>query len=168
MSTKNLPLFATTSDLLEVVREVDAARPLQFVAAGLFDQSEPQLVEKAQLESLNRYIVMDRGATVRVESVPQRRGGTLYAVDQSMNPDSVGLSMGGLLEAGHLLAGHVGTASVSPISLQLCDLFAKSIRRHFERIKSYRVGREAARLLDQGVRLTATKKGPATYDLTRE
>jgi hypothetical protein len=165
MPRKQVPIFATQNDLLKVIGGVDAVRPLMFVTAGLFDQSVPQISD--DLLPLTSYLVVDKGLKIAVRPIQQRRGGSKYAVDQLTNPDSVVLSTGGTLDADRLLAGQMGTASESEISTELYTLFAKSVHRHFQRIKSYYVGPEAVRLLDEGMRLMPTESGPPSYDLTR-
>jgi hypothetical protein len=46
-------------------------------------------------------------------------------------------------------------------------LFSKEIMQHFTKVKSYYLGNEASRLLNDGMRLTADVRAPAEYDLTR-
>jgi hypothetical protein len=66
------------------------------------------------------------------------------------------------------VCGHIATAWDDPQSNALQDEFVRELFRGFARVKSYRVGPEAGRLLDDGVRLvTIDLKAPVEYDLRR-
>ncbi|MGO9444236.1 MAG: hypothetical protein ACLPXB_05580 [Thiobacillaceae bacterium] len=136
---------------------------------GLFDQSAPTIVsDPEKLLSLRSYLAFDQGRTIAVRPVSQRRGGVKYAVDQLVNPQTVVLDGGGMLDAERLIAGYVGTATNDDLATDIYALFAKVIRRKYEKIKSYYVGPEAVQLLDDGVRLTINGKvADTTYDLAR-
>jgi hypothetical protein len=168
MKTKQLPFFATASDLAGLAREVSSQRPLSFVLAGL---SSEQIT--TVLSNLNNpmpfetYLIFDRDKSVVWRRVPQRDGSDKYAMDQLDNPHTVSLQCGGMLDGIRLIAGQVGTATTHPLSDEIYSLFAKTIRQKFEKIKSYYVGPEAAQNLDTGVRLTPTATSPSTYDLVR-
>jgi hypothetical protein len=95
-------------------------------------------------------------------------GGGRYAIDLLVNPKAVSMSTGGMLTDQQLIAGQIGTVATSDTdAVELYSLFARVIRKRFERVKSYYVGTEAARLLDDGVRLSATATSPQAYDLVR-
>jgi len=83
------------------------------------------------------------------------------------NPQTVVLDSGGLVDRQRLIAGQIGTATVNKQSEEIYALFAKVVRRRFEKIKSYYVGPEAIRLFDLGTRLTPTAKSSEVYDLVR-
>ena len=169
MAKIQIPIYATQSDLSDIAREVSSVRPLQFAVAGLFDQMETTIL--TDLESLlpfTSYLVFGKGRGITVRSIPQRNGAEKYAVDQIENPHTVVIQCGGLLDGQRLIAGQVGTVSTGKDSNEIYALFAKAIRRKYEKIKSYYVGPEAAQLLDKGVRLTPTAKSPETYDLIRQ
>lgn len=168
MKRKQIPLFATQSDLSALVREVSCNRPLEFVVGGLFDQPTlPVLSDLENPQPFMTYLVFDKGSTVVTRAVPQHSGGQKYAVDQMENPQTVAVQCGGMLDEHRLIAGQIGTVAVGKQAEEIYELFAKAIRRKFEKIKSYYVGPEAVLLLDKGVRLTPTTKSPETYDLVR-
>jgi hypothetical protein len=144
------------------------SQPLRFVLAGMFDQRTPvESVDLNDAQAFAAYLIGKREFEPRAQAVPQRNGGTKYAVDQVENPQTIVIHCGGLTGE-RLVAGQVGTASDSDESKELFELFSKLIRARFERIKSYYVGPDAAKLLDSGTRLTPTAKSPETYDLARE
>lgn len=168
MSRKGIPFFATENDLTALARAVSSQRPLSFVVAGLADEPTTTILHDFDNHApFATYLVCDVGATVRVRRVPQRGCADKYAVDQLRNPHTVSLQTGGMLGESRLTAGQVGTTTTDPTSEEIYALFEKLIREEFEKIKSYYVGREAVRLMDKGVRLTATSKSPVSYDLIR-
>ena len=179
MAATQLQFFATRGDLEEVVRSVEAARQLAYVRAGLFDEPTVVLAESlltipevgtAQGDASPKcpsYLVALRPFVPAVRSVPQRGGGTKYAIDQLENPQTIVLRPGGVLGDAVIIAGSLGTASTAPASLELYASFRAEFLASFSSIKSYRVGAQAARLLDAGARLTADVRAKPLYDLGR-
>lgn len=168
MSKKATPFFATHGDLVAIAREVLEVRPVDFVLGGLF--VEPTLVvlrDICDLGEFESYLVVDHGIPVNFRAVPQRSGGQLYAVDQVNNPNTIVLQAGGRRAEQQLIAGQVGTVGNNKQSDELFGLFAKIIRKRFEKIKSFYVGPEAAAMLDNGSRLSSTPKSPQAFDLVR-
>ena len=120
------------------------------------------------------FLVLKRDVHVNVESVPQNAtlaavGEVRYDVNQKLNRDSVSFLPGGIFNDHKVLVcGHIGTASESSISVSLYKTFVKAITKGFEKVGSYRVGREAASLMDEGYRMvTIGVSSPRKYDLTR-
>lgn len=168
MPGKQIPLYATQSDLLAVVQEACSVRPLEFAVMGLFDEAKPTVLnDPEKLLPFTAYLVFDKGLGVIVRQVSQRKGGVKYAVDPMENPQAIVLRCGGLFDAQRLIAGDISTATRDAQSEALYALFAKVIRRRFDKIRSYYVGPAATQLLDSGVRLTSGAKSPETYDLVR-
>lgn len=91
----------------------------------------------------------------------------MYAVDQVNNPQTIALQTGGRHGEYQLIAGQIGTVGNGAQSDELYAIFAKNIRKQFEKIKSFYVGPEAVSMLDAGIRLSATPKSPQAYDLVR-
>jgi hypothetical protein len=179
MTRNQLSFFATKADLESLLRAVESERPLQFVLAGLFDSPQVQAMNSllnvptmgfAPSGDSNhepRYLVAHRDLPIEVRSVPQRRGGMKYSVDQQTNQKTIVFLPGGVCEPTCLIAGQVGTISEDATSLELFQLFSRTLRREFAKIKSDYVGKEAGELLDKGWRLTANAKSPPLYDLKR-
>jgi hypothetical protein len=94
MARNQQSFFATKADLELLLREVESERQLQFVETGLFDSPsvEPihSLLGAPSLGHLSAgdhnqgpcYLVASQDISIVVRTVPQRRGGTKYAVDQ--------------------------------------------------------------------------------------
>lgn len=122
-----------------VLRVVESARALQFVVAGLFDsadvQSQHSLVGTVSLGVVGfgdpsletRYLVADRDVPIQVRTVPQRRGGIKFAMDQQSNPRTIGFQPAGQFEERCLIAGQAGTVSDHQDSLELLRAFSKRV-----------------------------------------
>jgi hypothetical protein len=140
-------------------RPTTAQRAFVVDRAGELSQSTISL-EKAL------WALEDTGAG----SVKQELGESVsYFLSQKLNPDSVVFSPGGIYkDQPVLVSGRIGTISQSPGSRNLYKTFVKAVIQNFEKIGSYYVGPEAARLMQQGYRMVTIGIGsPATYDLQR-
>lgn len=179
MASLGTDFFATRRDLEEVLRAVESATALQYVEAGLFEGPPPAAMDSLlawpdlgvskhgdQAHEVT-FLVAERGARVEVREVPQRRGGVRHAIDQQINPATISLCPGGVFGDAAIIAGSIGTISGDAASRALFRLFDRAIASRFEKIRSYRVGAEAAAMLDAGARLTARVKAPPLYDLAR-
>jgi hypothetical protein len=185
--------FATRSDLEGGLRALESQRRLKYVplfrystgSAGkpiVVPHKSPEFEEYASLvgrsslgvnltgdhNSGDHYLVIDAGVEVRFESVLQRKGGVHYFVNQLLNPTSITFLTGGLYENRFLICGHIGTISEHPQSIELYKAFKKALTKGFKTVGNYRVGPEALRLMDQGVRMiTMGVDEPPEYDLRR-
>ncbi len=163
--------FASGTDLLPVLEQVERKHRITYVAAGLFTSSSSARIELgAALTAFDRdtdvgYLVTPATVEVQVRPVPQRSGGILYAVDELANPLSITLRLGGMVDTSVLLPGVVGTGSKEGQSVVLHRAFVSAIGKYFKRVQSYWVGPTALTLLAQGVRLTHSAKAPREYDL---
>ena len=178
--SRSIHFFATRRDLESVLTVVESERPLQYVRTGLLDSPATLVVTSAlQVPNLgialhgdqvheSCYLVADVDTQVAIREVPQRKGGSLYAIDQKANPRTVALRPGGVFDTAAIIAGEVSTCTDDPISREMVNLFAREIRRQFKRIKSFFVGPEAEQLFDGGYRLTTSVKSPREIDLSRD
>ncbi len=172
--------FATQHDISNVLRAVEAAHPLQYIEAGLFDESERPVFQgfasvpelgRAQVGDSNLepiFLVLLKGARLTVRTVPQRRGGTKYAVDQLANAGSVVIRPGGKYDDATLISGMVGTVHHDKTAEMLIEAFSHMLHRDFTKVKSYFVGREAMKLHHTGMRLTKSLNGPKEFDLSAQ
>jgi hypothetical protein len=169
--------FATREDILSVLQAVEASQPLQYVRCGLFDESEspvfrgfaslpigPAQTGQSILEPT--FLVMVQGDKVNVRTVPQRRGGDKYAVDQEANPGTITIRPGGMHNDSALIAGMVGTIHEDEKSARLMNAFSQALKQDFTKVKSYLVGPEAKKLHSSGMRLTHSVVAPAELDLS--
>lgn len=178
--SKSLSFYATSSDLKTLLAEIESKRPLRYVVAGSSSTQAARYFDSAlQVPDLGVaregdqsretfFLVTNANTDVEVQTVPQRRGGILYFIDQERNPRSIVLRPGGLFQNECIIAGQVGTASTDEESEDLLKLFSKAIRKKFVKINSYYVGQEANHLLDSGMRLTTGVRSPVEYDLRKE
>ncbi len=174
-----IDIFATRKDLTDVLVDVESAKSVHYVEAGMFDTPEPAqygscleipglgAIRVAEANLAPIFLVADATLLFAIRPVPQRKGGIRYAMDQRMNPDSVALYPGGQFDDRTIVAGSIGTCTESAASAGLLATIAAAIWRKWSEIKSYVVGPEAAAILDAGGRLTANVRSPREYDLRR-
>lgn len=173
--------FATANDLLPVLAAIEARRRLAYTLTGHSNSPEVISFHSGEcLETLRAAATSDTASTnaaylvteidrpvvprpiyVRGEESPQ------WAIDQLANPDSTVLWHGGFWNSEVLLNGRIASASKSAPSQSLQRAFQAQLKRQFCRIKAFYVGEEAARLLDNGTRLTMSAQSPREYDLIR-
>lgn len=177
--SRSYEIFATRDDLINLFSSIEKAMDLQYVQTGLFPYDEPIVcrsicdIENFGIASTGdqnlelTFLILERNRRINVRTVPQRRGGLKYAVDQLENPESVAFTPGGDFEGRVLISGRIGTANKNEKSLYLLRLIGEEIRREFEKIRAFFVGRQAVSALDSGVRLTASIAAPTRTDLRR-
>lgn len=92
-----------------------------------------------------------------------------YELGPSLNPESVVFQPGGIYNNEMVLVcGHIGTATKAPGSINLYNTFVKYVTAGFEKIREYRVGPEALRLMEEGYRMVTISVGSSPeYDLKR-
>jgi hypothetical protein len=172
--------FATPDDLLPVLQDVERRIRIKYTLTGHLNEPRiesfetakdlPALFEPAPYESAIQcptYLVTEAAATVVPRPFQLHNGKRQWVIDQLENPDSVVLSPGGLFGDNVLLCGRVATAHKTAVSARLQRAFDDSCRRHFAKIRAFRVGKQAESLLDRGYRLTAAQQSPPEYDLAR-
>jgi hypothetical protein len=177
MTGRQLTFFATTADLNTVLSLLEAAEPLQYTTAGVFDINVldnyfshadiPDFGHCVRPSSVGnkRYLVSAQGTKIHVRPVPQHAGGVLYAVDQLVNPDTMIVSPGGRYGQHVILSGRLDTVSHSAAAKKLYSSAARIFRRTFVRHEEFLLGPEAASLWTNGVRLTASASSPVAFDV---
>ena len=175
---KQFSFFATQDDLTGVLAAVAAKIPYHFVnASDIDDESPSEYSSVSELRDLSVAVFGDQnkekiflliasGVKPSVRKVEQRRGGEKYFLDQLSHPESVVLRPGGVLGYSEcIIAGQVGTISDERWSVDLYKILFSEFKRQFKKVKSFYVGKVAAKKLDDGVRLTTNVKAPREYDL---
>ncbi|BFM49935.1 hypothetical protein [Marinomonas sp. THO17] len=178
MAKNQISFFATQNDLLLVLNDVRLKVP--YVFSFQEKSEEPSVYESPEeIEDLGfisvgdqnqseLYLLIAPGDEPKARSVEQRNGDIKRFYDQMSHPRSVSFRAGGLLnDSSCIIAGQVGTVSDDEWSIALYKGIVSSIKKRFTKIKSFYVGDEAAKKLDEGYRLTANIKSPVDYDLTR-
>jgi hypothetical protein len=177
--SKMIHFFATHTDLLDLLGEIESARLIHYVKAGMFETAELVPYDAASrvpdlgiihVDAAHKGLILliaDVATPLVLRPVPQRRGGTRYAMDQKENPDTISLFPGGRFDDRTILAGDFGTCTDSPVSAALLKVVARSVRKQWVRVREYWVGPEAMKVLDMGGRLTFNLRAPREYDLRR-
>jgi hypothetical protein len=176
--TKRRHFYATPEDLLPVLEQFESKLAVTYRPVGLFDTTSivafahggdlPTLHRQAPSETAasgHSYLVTLADITPQTREVPQRSGGSLYALDQLTNPDSIIFQHGGFWSAEVLLYGCVTTVSNSPGAVKLQRALSSAIEKYFTRIKSFYVGTNAKSAMASGCRLTIGASSPKEYDL---
>jgi hypothetical protein len=178
MAKNQISFFATQNDLLLALNDAQSKVPyfFSFQEKGeeLSVYESPEEIEDLGFMSVGdqnqskMYLLIAPGEEPKTRSVEQRNGDAKSFYDQMSHPRSVSFRAGGLLnDSSCIIAGQVGTVSNDEWSIALYKCIASSIKKRFSKIKSFYVGDEAAKKLDEGYRLTANIKSPTDYDLTR-
>jgi hypothetical protein len=178
MKSRQAFFFATLIDIKPVLEEMERLCAVSYHKTGLFDNQDipfyktvfdaPNLgyTLNGDWNYTDTYLVMPKEEVLRIRNVPQRAGGTRYAVDQAINLDSVTLAMGGqyLNKENILVASKIATISNTRFSLDYFKKFNFQLRR-YKKIGSFYVGKEAEEKLRNGWRLVTDDRRPKEYDL---
>src|SRR5713101_6531804 len=160
--------FGTKTDLLPVLDSAEKEQGIKYVRFGSFDKPVSEsFVRGADIPDLGiassqsasncaTFLVCDQNTEVR----PRQIRGHGYAFDQLGNPDTITFDPGGLWGDDVLLHGRFATASTAAPSIELLKLFRSLVRKRFEKIKAFYVGKEASQMLARGKRLTIAAQSP--------
>jgi len=177
--SRSIYFFATKRDIEPLLVAIESKHEIKYVRAGNSDSPEvvtlssglqiPNLgiAESGDWNHNQWWLLMKPSATVQTRTISLRRGGTRYAIDQRLNPNSIAFEPGGIFQDNVVIGGTAGTISDEPVSRELINLFTRETRRQFTRIRSFFVGPEAEKLLDKGYRLTTDTRSTQEYDLAR-
>jgi hypothetical protein len=172
--------YATKQDLIQMAIAVELEVSLQYTKADHLECPElviykslyviPDLCnfEGKGSNIISQYLVLSRDIKISHRVIKLKKGGLRYVIDQVKNPQSIVLDTGKTnKQVNMMLPGAVGTTSEDPASLELFKVFSRTIRKNWEKIKSYYVGPEAVAVLDSGGRLAIGINSPEIYDLKR-
>lgn len=171
--------FALPDDLLPVFQLVESKHRITYTLTGLLASSQlttvgsgsmlPSLFLPASHSSVqcDSYLITLADTEIQIRAVPQLAGGTKFAVDQLVNPDSITITHGGVYSPGILISGRVATVSDTPTAKALQSAFSRAIAKSFIRVKAFWVGPGALELLKEGNRLTQSASSPREYDLAQ-
>lgn len=174
---KSVLFFALRDDLLLVLNDVEERMPLKYVRFGRLSSPRYESLDRGSaipflglasadsVASCTSFVVSSRDTSLAIREVSTSQG-SVFFMDQLINPDSVTLTPGGVRGEGVLLHGRVATASDTAASQHLMRLFGSAIRKRFSKIKAFYVGPAARRMLEAGSRLTVSVNSPRELDLT--
>jgi hypothetical protein len=170
--------YALPNDLLAVFSTVESRQAFRYTAIAHLENAAPQsvlsggelptlreLAPSGSAASGHSYLVTLRDTIPVGRPIQLARGGTTYAFDPMINPDSIALTPGARHSSQALLYGRIASATDSAISKVIFECFKRAIGKHFRRINSFWVGPEAEAAWRQGVRLTIGVASPPEYDL---
>lgn len=184
-------IFATRTDLEPGLRLIESLRPLKYVAlfrystntrgefivvphrSPNFQEYDSLLVvpslgsnRTADHNTGDQYLVTNADTDTRFESVLQRKGDIHYFVATHNLSPFCTFQPGGRYQEQYLICGHISGTSDNPESFVLYKEFTKAVTKGFHKIGSYRVGPEAKRLMNEGVRMiTISTNSPPECDL---
>ncbi len=172
--TTHLMFYATRNDLLPLLQQVEQAVPIKYTEAGRFDDGRlrhypsadalPNLgmASNSAAVACRRYLMSER-----YQPVLPRLAGPSTLIDQVENSETVSFNTGGLWGDDILLHGRFATLSSGPFPSRLMKELRGNLRKRFNKIKVFYVGKEAQEMLNSGKRLTLAESTPKNYDLTR-
>ncbi len=165
--------YGTKQDLVELFKAVEVNAPLAFYPFGFVDNSEPPRTNlenigepQAGVDSLNPfYLIVYDNTNVVAEPL---KNANQYFASLVNNPKALKVNLGGLFLNEIIIRSEIATAmNPDKEAVDLYKTFLKEIRKRYSRIKQTFVGREAAELLDKGLRLNSSIDAPTSTDLKR-
>jgi hypothetical protein len=176
MSSLRVNFFALREDILPVLEDLDRVG-VQYLLAGMFENldfkrftagtSLPELGKASfpgQVQC-RRYLAAKSNATITPRRITLNDGSVRFAIDQLSNPDSIIITAGGAWGSETIISGEAGSVSKTTGAKELMNVFRKSIKKRFVRVKAYWVGPQAHTWLQSGKRLTGATQSPREYDL---
>jgi len=173
--------FALKNDIEEIIKSIENQIAIKYYKSGLLDNKDvpnynsildiPNIgfVQSGDWNRTDSYLILKKKASLKIESVPQRKGGKKFGVDQLKNSKSITLKLGGIYleEENILVGGRIVTVSSKKDSLEIYKLFSDNLKKNFKRIGAFYVGKLAEEKLNLGWRLVTNDKSPKEYDLCK-
>lgn len=175
MPRKGIFFFATKSDMKIGLQVLESIHDFKYVLTGLFDSPDIHsysthcdipnfgislLGDKVHMPT---FMIMDLNQKVNIREVPQRKGGTKYAIDGRINQLLMFFKPAGEYKKKYLIPGEFAPTE-DKSSLEMYSSFRHHFIKGFAVIQSYRVGPEAVEMLDRGIPLTPNHKAdPIMY-----
>lgn len=178
MKSKQILFFATATDIEPIFKSVETSFTINYIEMGLFDSKNIKSYNTIsditnfgfpKVGDWNkdlRLMAIPKAMPVNIREVPQKTGGIKYAVDTLENQNSVFCQFGGIYQDGILIGGSCGTTFFNDFSLQLFKDLSGKIKKNFNKIGTFYVGKEAEEKLKKGWRLATNEKSPREYDLS--
>jgi hypothetical protein len=172
--------FLTLDDIEQVLRDIETSIDIRYYKTGLFDNKSVPVYDSlfdtpdlgttisGDWNRIDNYLILKRSIPINIREVPQRTGEIKFAVDQLTNPKSIELKLGGIYQKKEnvIVAGRVSTISDVEDSKELYKLFTNKIKKGFEKIGTFYVGKKALEKLKSGWRLVTNEKSPKEYDFS--
>lgn len=177
MKSKQFVFFGEKEDFYDILNEIESKKNIKYFKTGLFDDTNiinyNSLLDYKELgnasfgsQGLNDcFLIISNNKELKIRSVPQRKGGVKYAVDQLINDESVIIEPGGVFKDGIFVAGRIGTVKDDAFSKEIYSLFFSLMKKKFIKVGNCYVGELAKEKLDSGWRFVLNDSSPKEYDL---
>ena len=163
MAPKQRLIFATKSDLIPGIMNLESRHPLKYIVESVYDSNDDVLeydsllqfsdlgIHKTGEHIHGSLLVMDHSKEVQIEARPQRTGGIKYFVEEDGNPFAIAFWPGGIFKDTFLIRGTIRTRhSDNDVSNELFKVFSKEITKGFQKIENCYIGPEALSLAKKG------------------
>lgn len=171
--------FALLEDIQNIIESLEIDYSLSYYKTGLFETTliptynsliDVPFVGYTKYGDWNytdTFLALPKKVNLIIREIPQKKGGTKYAIDQMANLESIAINLGGIYSEKEnvLTAGKVGTISDTIFSINVYESIAKKIRKSFKKVGSFYVGKAAEEKLQEGWRLVTNEKLSKGYDL---
>lgn len=179
MKSKQILFFATSIDLIEIIKSMEATTDIIFYEMGLFN--EPSITCYKTVSEIpnfgicvegdwnkdRRFLVMPATMPLKIREIPQRKGGIKYAVDALENQVSICFQFGGIFQDNALIPGSCDATFLTDFSEHIFKFFSLKVKRDFKKIEGYYVGKDGLEKLQLGWRLVTNVKLSKDFDLKR-
>lgn len=163
MAPKQRLIFATKSDLITGIANLELKRPLRYVVNSIYDDTD----NIVQFNSIYDYsdlgyhktgkhldgglLIMDQSKELQIEGVPQSGGGIKYFLGEDRNPFAIGFWPGGIFNEHFLIRGTLRTRfKENELSNDLYNTFSREVTRGFKKVDGCYIGPEALSLAKEG------------------
>lgn len=128
---KQLLFFFTPSELISVVEALETHCAVSYYLAGTSPLNKvvgtSSLAKEPSLGQLINgdwnhspsYLIASLNSPVATREITLRKGGSSYAIDQQINPDTIVFKPSGAFDKNILIAGSIGTITNSTYSAKL-------------------------------------------------
>lgn len=182
MKSQTVLFFATKSDFLQVILEIEKQFSLNFYKFGHYDSNKitpiSSMNEFEKLGHLSnddsaaspKFIVLPKELAIFSRQINLNTGDIVYSIDRLLNPDSLIIKLSGICEnrENTMLVGSVDIQSDDALSKKIFNAIFRLIKKHYKKIGRAYVGNESMDLLKKGWRLTQIASSPVEYDLRIE
>src|SRR5580704_19799090 len=160
--------MATTKDLRALMTEFETQKPVMYTLTGFPDK--PLLHQSFFFAEINdfgipkfgnmgledSFLLSDSKLEIKVEPVPQNKGGVKYQIYTELNPRTLLLRPGGLFQGNTVISSELMKYSDEPEAKEMFAVFQRTVKRQFTKHDTYPywLGKEASQMLETGFRLT--------------
>ena len=176
---KEIPFFASASDIVPVLRRLQTHLPIKYVQLGTLDQPERPIyfdiadipnagiaTNETATQSIG-YLMARRDLSIPNSSYSTKKGEKKWTLFSGDVVGAAAIGMGGLWKNKVLLPGSMWTSDKDETSLQFIKWFQSALKKEgYEKVRHWWVGKEAMSMLKSGIRLaTVAEQSPPEFDL---